>query len=868
MSPGAPDSASYVTTATESQLTNEKVLGTTIIMKGTLASRPAASIAGRLYLVTDSGSERLTRDTGSAWEDCPPHWSQVLGKPTSFTPSAHAATHSVGGTDPLVGYQRELGMVRPEDYGAVGDDAVDDTNALQSAINAAISGKKRLVLFQRYKITDVLTVNGSLVIEGHGYTSLIHQTTNDRNAIVVSGPDVTIQNLRLQGRNATGGTDYTKNYGIWLEGGRRFRLLHCWLHQFEFGGIRMLKASDVLVEGCFFFENGEWNATNQLSFDSADIALSPGSSSLNCRVTIVGNHCLSNNSQGIYVNSSGTDSEVKVMGNTCVTLEVDGQPTGQTDGKELRASLLKRRHGIVVTYHSEIISAAISTTANGTTTLTRSSGSFDNDNVKPGDEITGGIPAPSPETTVVSITNATTLVASDAITAGTEPQIRSFTRDSGRIVIANNICRNTKWTGIYYTSSTTPSCGVQILGNSISRTGRVLQTNPDPSAQGGIMCNAVGEGLVIANNLVEDINIGPGIGLSTHLSTSNGAALIANNVVRSCNLFESAGLYLEGRPQNVLVTGNAFLDNVGRDIIVANAMSPPDNVIGDVAIHGNFFRKSAAYDMIFVAANDSDRLVCVEGNYFKGTSGMTWGAAVFYLDASPRLLIKRNTFVECFIGIEAQNGTPAGRQFNFPQIDFNVFDKCTIGIRVASSVTGATQVLEGNIFRGSVTADVQDLRRGTANIKSGYIGRRSGARLIVEGSAAPTGGTWLAGDVVETVGVTGPSRFVCLASGSPGTWMPVDFRGVSADRQDNNVTLTVGVDVPTQRFATALTANRTVTLSGTNARNGDRFRVVRSGLGNFTLIVGGLKTIPSATAAFVDVEYDGSSWILTGYGTL
>src|SRR6185369_13027412 len=116
----------------------------------------------------------------------------------------------------------------------------------------------------------------------------------------------------------------------------------------------------------------------------------------------------------------------------------------------------------------------------------------------------------------------------------------------------------------------------QILGNSISRTGRVLQTNPDPSAQGGIMCNAVGEGLVIAHNLVEDINIGPGIGLSTHLSTSNGEALIANNV------------------------------------------------IGDVAIHGNFFRKSAAYDMIFVAANDSDRLVCVEGNYFKGTSGMTW----------------------------------------------------------------------------------------------------------------------------------------------------------------------------------------------------------------------------------------------------
>lgn len=92
------------------------------------------------------------------------------------------------------------------------------------------------------------------------------------------------------------------------------------------------------------------------------------------------------------------------------------------------------------------------------------------------------------------------------------------------------------------------------------------------------------------------------------------------------------------------------------------------------------------------------------------------------------------------------------------------------------------------------------------------------------------------------------------------------WAGVSADRGDADVTLTANVDAPTQQFATTLTANRTVTLGA--GRNGDRFRVVRTGLGAFTLDVGGLKTIPSATAAFVDVEHDGASWILTGYGTL
>ena len=34
------------------------------------------------------------------------------------------------------------------------------------------------------------------------------------------------------------------------------------------------------------------------------------------------------------------------------------------------------------------------------------------------------------------------------------------------------------------------------------------------------------------------------------------------------------------------------------------------------------------------------------------------------------------------------------------------------------------------------------------------------------------------------------------------------------------------------------------------------------------LDVGGLKIIPSATAAWVDVEFTGSAWVLTGYGTL
>lgn len=91
---------------------------------------------------------------------------------------------------------------------------------------------------------------------------------------------------------------------------------------------------------------------------------------------------------------------------------------------------------------------------------------------------------------------------------------------------------------------------------------------------------------------------------------------------------------------------------------------------------------------------------------------------------------------------------------------------------------------------------------------------------------------------------------------------------ISADRGDANATLVVGTDVWIQRFATNLTANRTVTLSSTNADDGDEWEIVRTGLGAFTLDVGGLKTIPNSTAARVVVRFYSGSWRLMGYELL
>ena len=83
---------------------------------------------------------------------------------------------------------------------------------------------------------------------------------------------------------------------------------------------------------------------------------------------------------------------------------------------------------------------------------------------------------------------------------------------------------------------------------------------------------------------------------------------------------------------------------------------------------------------------------------------------------------------------------------------------------------------------------------------------------------------------------------------------------------DANITLTPLVSAEEQRHTGTLTANRTVTLSTTNAYPGARFRVVRTGGGAFALSVGGLKSL--TTNCWAEPVYNGTSWYIGAYGAL
>lgn len=95
--------------------------------------------------------------------------------------------------------------------------------------------------------------------------------------------------------------------------------------------------------------------------------------------------------------------------------------------------------------------------------------------------------------------------------------------------------------------------------------------------------------------------------------------------------------------------------------------------------------------------------------------------------------------------------------------------------------------------------------------------------------------------------------------------------GMSGNRGDANVVL-LATDAPTQRFDTALTADRTITLPA--GIPGQKFRVVRHDTAAHTLTVlspsaSPIAVIPNGVPASVDVECDSSGvWILTAYGPL
>lgn len=144
-----------------------------------------------------------------------------------------------------------------------------------------------------------------------------------------------------------------------------------------------------------------------------------------------------------------------------------------------------------------------------------------------------------------------------------------------------------------------------------------------------------------------------------------------------------------------------------------------------------------------------------------------------------------------------------------------------------------------------------------------------GSKKTVVRLPSATGPYWIDVGGVKTIPPGSTGSVTVMYNGT--SWELLDYsltQGVSSDRGDANITLTAGKDFAVQRFLVAFTANRTLTLSTTGARAGDKFRILRQNANAFTLNIGGIKTFPASVNSWVDVEFEGFAWIVTASGTL
>ena len=257
--------------------------------------------------------------------------------------------------------------------------------------------------------------------------------------------------------------------------------------------------------------NGKWSSGAGAAASAADILLYSGAASE--RHIIDGNHCLSNNSQGIFSTALGFDGDVILSNNICVTL--DPATCTETGTWSLIANGGNRRHGIVISY------------------ITAQAG--------------------RPRT----IVNAN--LCRNTIWTGIYKQGES----DGEVIISNNICdlngydvTNTLSGGVYIDSA----ANVNINGNSISNFQNTAIST------GGITINDSTTqnipGLVSNNKIINSLGAGIALGTFSKLITINNN-VISSSGERDIYIVHSAGSALVG---GHTITNNTIYRTTGNNI--------------------------------------------------------------------------------------------------------------------------------------------------------------------------------------------------------------------------------------------------------------------------------------------------------------
>lgn len=339
-----------------------------------------------------------------------------------------------------------------------------------------------------------------------------------------------------------------------------------------------------------------------------------------------------------------------------------------------------------------------------------------------------------------------------------------------RASVVGNICRNTRWTGVYIQGSGASNGGqVSVSANVCSNNG--YETGN--SLSGGIYVTSNG-GEAVTNNIIVDFqnNISATGGITITCPAAGGTAgtsAIGNTIVGSL----ASGIALSNKLRDCVVKTNTIVASALNDIVVS--LTSGDAGLGGLEISDNtcIRTNTSAVSIAFNQANGARRSRVFE-NKLRGhdyTVSSTTNIGINITGVTQPVDVVRNQIENYYYGVNIGSLLTAGTRYTTTGvvIDDNRLLTCTQGIGVSGNATTCTFVVCENIFDNCTAR----LGTGTATgFAALYEGRRAGTKYEVFVTAIPTGGTWAVGDrAINQAGTVGqPKAWTNTSAGSPGTF--------------------------------------------------------------------------------------------------
>lgn len=381
------------------------------------------------------------------------------------------------------------------DFGAVGDGSMDDTTAIQNALN---TGKAVMIPGggYSYKITSALEpVSGQLVM-GDGLPT-VRQYTTDLPVFDIDGcTDVVIDGIVCYAIGTM--TSYTNGCGVRSRNGcERIAVRNCVIKNHRGFGILFWDTDDSEASGNVLIDSPVTNSDNHTQA-AGDICLLGEAKNNN----VFGNRCVSGNGIGVNIQSFGsvtTCSNNTVTGNVIRDCKMYGvnvygleptdivynnvisgnsirdvsgavahSPLGYVFGNgvycvsaqetTITGNSIKNTHSGAVTFVNQLAPAAIGATECGRIVITGNS--IDNEKM-------WGITVRDPASGGLAI--GFSEVSGNTITNTTNDGIQVF--QSGRVNICNNTVDTVGSNGIFVQNTVTQRPCVSVTGNTIRNVG-------------------------------------------------------------------------------------------------------------------------------------------------------------------------------------------------------------------------------------------------------------------------------------------------------------------------------------------------------------------------------------------------------------